>query len=221
MKNILSIETSHSNATISLFKKGEYKQLEFTADRQQNQQLFPHLQTLFCELGDDSLDLIILGTGPGSYNGSRVAISTAHGIAATLGCPVVGIPSFYGVTTPVQHCSLFAIGDARRGSYYIHTVSQENLLNKPELISEAQLKNQVNTLLEQHAEKYSIFSFDPLKINFDTTIPVLQSNANTLTQFWLKLSLEGQKKLLLAPVEPFYLRAPFITKSTKKHPLIK
>ncbi|HHO58329.1 MAG TPA: tRNA (adenosine(37)-N6)-threonylcarbamoyltransferase complex dimerization subunit type 1 TsaB, partial [Oceanithermus profundus] len=39
------------------------------------------------------LELIVVGEGPGSYTGIRVAVATAMGLARGLGVPVVGAPS--------------------------------------------------------------------------------------------------------------------------------
>lgn len=66
------------------------------------------------------LDAIAVVTGPGSFTGVRIGVSTAKGLAHALGIPVVGVealtalcynvPSFSGVLAPMM--------DARRDQVY-------------------------------------------------------------------------------------------------------
>jgi tRNA A37 threonylcarbamoyladenosine modification protein TsaB len=61
-------------------------------------------------------DAIVVGVGPGSYAGVRVAIATAVGLAAVWDCTLWGIPSVAAFAC--GESSYQVIGDARRGSWY-------------------------------------------------------------------------------------------------------
>jgi len=122
MSTILAIETSVPQASIALLSGGQIEQKNFESHRQQNQLLFEPLQELIESLGEQSIDTILVGTGPGSYSGSRIAIAAAQGLATVYGAKVIGICSFYCVPS-VDRENTIAIGDARRGSYFHYDLS--------------------------------------------------------------------------------------------------
>jgi tRNA threonylcarbamoyladenosine biosynthesis protein TsaB len=66
------------------------------------------------------LDLIAVGTGPGSYTGIRVGIAFARSLAFGLNCPMLGITTHriigeYGAFFPG---TVVVLSDARRGEVY-------------------------------------------------------------------------------------------------------
>ena len=82
----------------------------------------------FFELG--APDEIIVGIGPGSYTGLRVAAATAIGLQLALGCPAFGCPSVLGY----QNGSYHVVGDARLGSVFLASVEGKRLTRGPELL---------------------------------------------------------------------------------------
>lgn len=62
---------------------------------------------------------VVVGAGPGSFTGVRVAAATAKGLVAALGLPLLAYPSLLalaaGVPSDRPVCALF---DARRGEVY-------------------------------------------------------------------------------------------------------
>ena len=224
MSIILSIETSIPEASVALTIDGEiYAHQEFESHRQQNKLLFPALESLLAELpANKSPDLIIVGTGPGSYSGSRISIAAAQGLAIAYNCPVVGLCSFLGTHTMSEHKTAFAIGDARRDTYFIAEIQQGRTdfrSGEPELLP-----------LDTFCEKLTFIdtAATPL-FSFEKELPILhvaeyfvdQSHAAQLTKAWLNLSPEMQQTLLQTPPQPAYLRAPFITKAKPGHPLLR
>jgi len=224
MSIILSIETSIPEASVALTIDGETSaHQEFESHRQQNKLLFPALESVLAELPENkSPDLIIVGTGPGSYSGSRISIAAAQGLAIAYSCPVVGICSFLGTHTMSQYTTAYAIGDARRDTYFIAEVQQNRTdfrSGEPELLS-----------LDGFCERLSSIdtSATPL-FSFEKQLPTLhvadyfedKSHAARLTKAWLGLSPESQQSLLRKPPQPAYLRAPFITKAKPGHPLLR
>jgi len=90
----LAIDTSTDTASIALAEDGEVlAELTWRSERNHTTQLLPHLAHLLeqSEAGLQSVSCIIVARGPGSYNGLRVGISTAKGLAFSLGVPIVGI----------------------------------------------------------------------------------------------------------------------------------
>lgn len=90
----IAIDTSTDMASLALVQD-ETILVETTWRCQQNHnmQLLPRLSRLLEQSGLDikSAEGIIVARGPGSYTGLRVGISSAKGLAFSLGIPIVGI----------------------------------------------------------------------------------------------------------------------------------
>jgi tRNA threonylcarbamoyladenosine biosynthesis protein TsaB len=88
-----------------------------------------HSETLSAALRDvldtagesfDSVGLIAVGLGPGTWTGLRVGVTTAKALAYALGVPIVGVPTVDAVAAGVTGYSggLAVITDARRREVY-------------------------------------------------------------------------------------------------------
>lgn len=224
MSIIISIETSIPEASVALMIDGEtFAHQEFESHRQQNKLLFPALESILTQLPENTTpDLIIVGTGPGSYSGSRISIAAAQGLAIAYSCPVVGLSSFLGTNTISDSPTAFAIGDARRDTYFIAEVQQNQIDFKPgqpELLS---LDDFCQKLTSIDTTKTPLFSFEKdLPILHIAEYFIDKSHASRLAKAWLNLTPEKQQLLLSTPPQPAYLRAPFITKAKPGHPLLR
>ena len=90
----LAIDTSTDTASLALTQDGEVlAELTWRCGQNHTTQLLPHLSHLLDKTGVSiqSLSCIIVARGPGSFNGLRVGISTAKGLAFSLVIPIVGI----------------------------------------------------------------------------------------------------------------------------------
>ncbi len=90
----LAIDTSTDTASLALVQDGEVlAELTWRCGQNHTTQLLPHLTHLLDKTGVSiqSLSCIIVARGPGSFNGLRVGISTAKGLAFSLGIIIVGI----------------------------------------------------------------------------------------------------------------------------------
>jgi tRNA threonylcarbamoyl adenosine modification protein YeaZ len=90
----IAIDTSTDTAGLALVENGRVlAELTWNCGKNHTVQLLPNLNYLLEQnsLSLESADCIIVARGPGSYNGLRVGISTARGLAYSLGIPVVGI----------------------------------------------------------------------------------------------------------------------------------
>jgi len=85
-----------------------------------------HAETLMPDLDDflrqlkldrNSLDLLVVGEGPGSYTGLRVAAAAALGISRALGIPVVGASTLAAIARR-KNAPVRAAIQARSGHYY-------------------------------------------------------------------------------------------------------
>lgn len=120
---LLAIDTSTDFASIALHD-GEMTMAEFTwqARRRHTVDLTAQIEALFALAGRKSTDLTGLGVaiGPGSYTGTRVALSLVKGIVAATALPLLGVPTLDVTAYPHLDqqrpvCALVAAGRGRYG----------------------------------------------------------------------------------------------------------
>ncbi len=90
----IAIDTSTDTASLALVQDSEVlAELTWRCGQNHTVQLLPHLSHLLnqTDLSLQAADCIIVARGPGSYNGLRVGLSTAKGLAFSLGIPIIGI----------------------------------------------------------------------------------------------------------------------------------
>ena len=63
------------------------------------------------------LTAIVVGTGPGSFTGTRIGLSVARGLALSLDLPVAGVSTLDALAASAE--GAFPIIDARRGEVFV------------------------------------------------------------------------------------------------------
>lgn len=63
------------------------------------------------------LTAIVVGTGPGSFTGTRIGLSVARGLALSLDLPVAGVSTLAALAASANQA--FPIIDARRGEVFV------------------------------------------------------------------------------------------------------
>jgi len=195
---ILALELSSARGSIA-FLDGE--QIEFDRewpnDRKNSGPFFEHLAEMQKRFG--KTDNIVVGLGPGSYAGTRIAISAAIGLQVTSRARLVGCPSICAIACDVPEYAV--IGDARRNSFFFARICDRNLVEGPDLMSEAELREKLAKL----DKKMSIFTTEKLP-QFDRA-ELRYPAAKILAQ----LATDSKRRLEGPPLEPMYLREPHIT----------
>jgi tRNA threonylcarbamoyl adenosine modification protein YeaZ len=90
----VAIDTSTDTASLALVQDSEVlAELTWRCGQNHSTQLLPNLSHLLkqTEFSLQSASYIIVAKGPGSYNGLRVGISTAKGLAYSLSIPIISI----------------------------------------------------------------------------------------------------------------------------------
>jgi tRNA A37 threonylcarbamoyladenosine modification protein TsaB len=132
--NILSIECSGARGSVAVVAGGAIQKLwEFESPRGRGNALFTHLESALGEFR--SPGRVVVGTGPGSYNGLRASIAAAWGVARACGAEWGGVSSLLGYDAP----EYFVAGDARAGQCFLARVTAGEFFSAPELVPAADL----------------------------------------------------------------------------------
>ena len=72
------------------------------------------------DFSPDKLDVVIVGTGPGSFTGLRIGMASAKGLAAGAGCPLVGVPTLDAFAWGLRNAAglVLPVIDARKNRLY-------------------------------------------------------------------------------------------------------
>ena len=130
---ILAIDASTDNASLALVQDSKaLAESNWRCEQNHTVELLPHLARLLDEAKADikSISAVIVARGPGSFNGLRVGVSTAKGLAFSLGIPIIGISSlevvaYENAESGLPVCPIFNAG---RGE--IATAIYQNKDNK-------------------------------------------------------------------------------------------
>ena len=201
--NILAIETSVPQASLCLSLGAEpVFSAKWEAERNHDAHLFPALQGAMNALGDSQLDYILVGAGPGSYGGVRVALAAGVGIAAVTGARLVAVESWAQLAEP----GACVVADARRGGW---TVRQPD--GRIEVLTPEQLQALTCPVFSTEVRgKLAHLNLRNLQKE------ELQPTARGLVDTWLNMSQEEQAAAAAKPAEPIYVRPPHITAAARK-----
>ncbi len=191
--SILALELSSAVGSIAWrADAGTTVVRQFPADRQNSGFFFENLAEL--RAGYGLPEKIVVGLGPGSYAGTRIAIATALGLRAANGAELVGLPSICAIDLPVYGI----VGDARRSSYFFAEVRAGSCIEGPTLLSDAELREK----MKERAE-LPFVAAGPLP-GFPE-IAVAYPSAGLLAALGENAVSTGES------LEPIYLRQPYIT----------
>lgn len=191
--SILALELSSAVGSIA-WRAADGKTVvrQFPADRQHSGLFFENLAELRAAFGLP--EKIVVGLGPGSYAGTRIALATALGLRAANGAELVGLPSICAIDLPAYGI----VGDARRSSYFFAEVRAGSCVEGPTLMSEDELRVKMKERTE-----LPIVAAGPLP-GFPE-LAVAHPSAAFLAALGENVASTGEN------MEPIYLRPPYIT----------
>lgn len=99
---LLAIDSSTEMAGLALYDGDSVSELSWNAGRHQTVSLIPEVDQLLRLNGRALADLhaVAVAVGPGSFNGLRVGLSVAKGLAYALGLPLVGVGTLDATAYP-------------------------------------------------------------------------------------------------------------------------
>src|SRR5262245_604221 len=194
---ILALELSTSRGSLA-WQDGEIEfEREWPNDRKNSAAFFENLQATRRKFG--APEEIIVGLGPGSYAGTRIAISAAIGMQLCCDARLSGYPSICAMQCDAhKYC---AIGDARRKSFFFARILKNEVIEGPTLFSELELKAKLESL----EAATPVFSSELLP-QFHR--PLISFPSALLLA---RLAKESRRSFCLPPLEPIYLREPHVT----------
>ena len=203
---ILALENSTDHGSVALLDDSQNPIVfDYQNDRKHSGAFFQTLQHLSDRLR--GVDSIVVGLGPGSYAGVRIAIATAVGLQAGTGAQLFGLPSVCVIDSSAnEYC---VVGDARRESFFFARIRGNEIVEGIDLFTEAELRSR----LENVDREISVYSAETL-LQFPRSV-VCYPSALLLA----KVIQRGVVHASKAPLQPIYLREPHITTPNDKRNL--
>jgi tRNA threonylcarbamoyladenosine biosynthesis protein TsaB len=195
---ILALELSTTRGSIAWLDENlDLTEQEWANDRKHSGLFFENIQNITQKF--DAPEKIIVGLGPGSYAGVRIAIATAIGLQAASGARLIGFPSICAIENVTDDYAV--IGDARRQSFYFARIRENEIIKGPKLFGQSELRDEFDKL----EPEISIFSSDNLP-QFER-VQLCYPSALVLA----RLAQNENRNCFSPPLEPIYLREPHIT----------
>jgi tRNA threonylcarbamoyl adenosine modification protein YeaZ len=189
----LVLETSTPRGGVALFRDRDLVFSEsFTADRSHSSGLFAVIERALAP--DTRPERIVIGLGPGSYAGVRIAIAAGIGLSIATGAELVGVPSIVAL----EEGKYVALGDARRGGYYFAVVDDGEMAAMPLVLTRKELDERLSDM------RTPVFSSENLDF------PGVQLRFPQVDRIG-RLAVEGRGIHSRGVLEPIYLREPHIT----------
>ena len=194
---ILGLDLSTARGSLAWLDQHAEFAREWPNDQKNSGALFENLDAVMKKFGPPGT--IIVGLGPGSYAGTRIAVSAAIGLEFSSCAQLIGFPSVCAMECDShEYC---VIGDARRQSFFFAHIREQDLVEGPKLHSESEMKTKLDTL----EPAIPIFSSELLP-QFDRAV-VRYPSALVLA----RVAQQPQRSFHFPPLEPIYLREPHIT----------
>jgi tRNA threonylcarbamoyladenosine biosynthesis protein TsaB len=196
---VLAFDLSTRQGSIALVSRAEslscesLEKREWPNDRRSSAPFFSALDDIVRRYGPP--DLIVVGLGPGSYTGTRIAISAGIGLEMACGLRLCGLPSICAMS---GESDFAVIGDAKRATLFFGRITQHQIAGELELLSETEMRNRICETA------VPIYTVDDLP-QFD------QAQRRFPCPEQLCFLAQNDENVAHPPLEPIYLRPPHIT----------
>ncbi|MCV6629659.1 MAG: tRNA (adenosine(37)-N6)-threonylcarbamoyltransferase complex dimerization subunit type 1 TsaB [Flavobacteriaceae bacterium] len=124
MANILQLETTTTNCSVSVAQEGRLLAIKEQDSHKysHSEQLHPFIKEVLhmAQLDFGDLHAIAVSKGPGSYTGLRIGVSAAKGLCFSLDIPLIGVDSLdvLAAATNIADGVVVCMLDARRMEAY-------------------------------------------------------------------------------------------------------
>lgn len=137
--NILAFDHVSSSLSICLKKGDAYHEVNEANVRDHNMRILPALENVLSEADVtlDTVDVIVLGRGPGSFTALRISFALVKGLAYAHDIPLVGVSSLRALAeegmrthTLAGNTLIVPLIDAKKRSLYASFYRGENALEE-------------------------------------------------------------------------------------------
>lgn len=214
---ILAVDTSSSNCSVAVSKDGSLlASCDINYEKQHSVILMPILEGILekVNLKVKDVDLFVNNSGPGSFTGLRIGLSTLKAMSLSTNKQLIGFNSFEALSEPHRYAGrdVLIIIDALRNTFYSAILKFEN--NEWKYITEAKVRdiNEINDLIKENPNV--LITGDGVK-----KINEIKGTALVADQFFSisyassllslaerKVSLMGLSELNKENVLPIYMR---------------
>ncbi len=153
---VLGIESSGLTASAAIVEDGVLKG-EFTVNNKltHSETLLPMIREMcsISGIGLDTMDLIAVSYGPGSFTGLRIGIATAKGLALSYNIPAAGVSTLDSmglILSRMTDAAVCPLMDARRGQTYSAVYHRGELIIKRDAYDIHELIDRLNKLGLEH-----------------------------------------------------------------------
>ena len=224
----LAIDTSSNTASIALSGEGEIL-AELTWKTAQNHtiELLPNLAHLLhqAKIDQSCVEAVFVTKGPGSFNGLRVGISAAKGLAFSLNIPLLGISTLEVEAYPFAYTRLPLRPICKAGHEEIATALYQQRVNEWYRLEEEHLTTAKALCQQTRQETLFCGEIPPDIINeirqklgkqaiIPQTCTRLRRAGFLAMLGWQRLTRGEEDDP--ATLQPLYLRPPHITKPKQK-----
>lgn len=150
-------------------------------------------------VGEHPLSRVIIGAGPGSFTGTRLALALGQGLAFAAQAPLLHLPT---LSTVLSHRQLaVGISDARRHEWFVALASR----SEPTIVSTEEVREILSS-----GDRRQMVTFDPVSAS-TWGLPLL-APAEVVTDLWEAGSRALPATAKLSPeaigaCDPLYIRA--------------
>ncbi len=222
---IIAIDTSTTTASLAVTQNEKVlAEMSWHCGQNHTTQLLPVLSFILKQLNLSLNDTqgIVVARGPGSYNGLRVGLGTAKGLAYSLNVPLVGVSTLaaesfqaFSLLSGLPVCAVMNAGRGEIAAAVYQTVGNEWLPVIPEHLDTVNsLCSSIKTATVFCGEYLPVVSAEIRQILGEKAIFVSVAALIRRASFLAEL---GNRRLQMhdeddpVTLQPLYLRAPSIT----------
>ena len=132
---LLALDAASKTASVAVYENGLLGEIYLDQGLTHSETLLPMADALFAQLKilPREIEAVAVTSGPGSFTGLRIGMSTAKGFAEALQIPMAGISTLQALALPLRESGVLIapILDARRGEVYAALYCGENTILPP------------------------------------------------------------------------------------------